>query len=65
VLTGTELLTVDEAVERIEAVTADDVGELARTHWRPDGLSAAAIGPSGEVIRAAVGRLAPELARAS
>ena len=65
VLTGTELLTVDEAVERIEAVTADDVRELAGTHWRPESLSAAAIGASGEVIRAAVGRLAPELARAS
>jgi predicted Zn-dependent peptidase len=65
VLTGTELLTVDETVERIEAVTADDVRELARTHWRPEALSAAAIGASGEVIRAAVGRLSPELARAS
>jgi predicted Zn-dependent peptidase len=65
VLTGTELLTVDETVERIEAVTADDVRELARTHWRPEALSAAAIGASGEVIRAAVGRLSAELARAS
>jgi predicted Zn-dependent peptidase len=65
VLTGTELLTVDETVERIEAVTADDVRELACTHWRPEALSAAAIGASGEVIRAAVGRLSPELARAS
>ncbi len=65
VLTGTELLTVDETVDRIEAVTADDVRELARTHWRPEGLSAAAIGASGDVIRAAVGRLSPELARAS
>jgi predicted Zn-dependent peptidase len=65
VLTGTELLTVDETVERIEAVTADDVRELARIHWRPEALSAAAIGTSGDVIRAAVGRLSPELARAS
>ena len=65
VLTGTELLTVDETVDRIEAVTADDVLELARAHWQPGALSAAAIGASGDVIRAAAGRLSPELARAS
>ena len=65
VLTGTELLTVDETVDRIEAVTADDVLDLARAHWQPAALSAAAIGASGDVIRAAVGRLSPELARAS
>ena len=65
VLTGTELLTVDETVDRIEAVTADDVLDLARAHWQPAALAAAAIGASGDVIRAAVGRLSPELARAS
>ena len=65
VLTGTELLTVDETVDRIEAVTADDILDLARAHWQPAALSAAAIGASGDVIRAAVGRLSSELARAS
>ncbi|HEX2504496.1 MAG TPA: pitrilysin family protein [Miltoncostaeaceae bacterium] len=65
VLTGTELLTVDETIARIEAVTAEDVRELAREHWQPGSLSAAAIGTSAETIRAAVGRLSPELARAS
>jgi predicted Zn-dependent peptidase len=64
VLTGTELLTVDELVERVEAVTADDVQALAREHWSPDGMSAAAIGPSGEAIRAAITHLSPELAAA-
>jgi predicted Zn-dependent peptidase len=64
VLTGTELLTVDELVERIEAVTAEDVRDLARGHWNPDAMSAAAIGPKGEVIRDAVTRLSPELAAA-
>jgi predicted Zn-dependent peptidase len=61
VLTGTELLTVDELVARIDAVTADDVVALAREHWRPEALSVAAIGPSGDAIRAAVGRLSPQL----
>jgi predicted Zn-dependent peptidase len=64
VLTGTELLTVDELVERIEAVTADDVQALAQEHWSPDAMSAAAIGPRGEVIRDAVTRLSSELAAA-
>jgi predicted Zn-dependent peptidase len=61
VLSGTELLTVDEVVERIEAVTTDDVQALAREHWRPEALSAAAIGPRGDAIREAIGRLSPEL----
>jgi predicted Zn-dependent peptidase len=61
VLTGTELLTVDELVDRIDAVTVDDVAALAREYWRPEGLSAAAIGPRGEAIRTAVGRLSPQL----
>jgi predicted Zn-dependent peptidase len=64
VLTGTELLTVDELVERIEAVTADDVQALAREHWSPDAMSAAAIGPKADVIRQAVTHLSPELAAA-
>ena len=65
VLTATELLTVDEIVSRVEAVTAEDVRDLAREHWQPQSLSAAAIGPRGELIRAAVARMSPELARAS
>lgn len=64
VLTETELLTVDELVERIEAVTADDVQALAREHWAPEAMSAAAIGPRGDLIRAAVTRLSPQLAAA-
>jgi predicted Zn-dependent peptidase len=64
VLTGTELLTVDEIVERVEAVTAEDVQALAREHWAPGAMSVAAIGPSGDAIRAAVEHLSPELAAA-
>ena len=55
VLTGTELLTIDEIIARVDAVTAEDVLELAREHWQPETMSAAAIGPEGDVIRAAVG----------
>ena len=65
VLTGTELLTVDETIDRIEAVTTGDILALAREHWQPERLSASAIGASGEVIRSAVAALSPDLARAS
>jgi predicted Zn-dependent peptidase len=65
VLTGTELLTVDEIVARVEAVTAEDVQALAREHWHPDAMSAAAIGPKGDAIRSAVAHLSPGLAAAS
>jgi predicted Zn-dependent peptidase len=61
-LTGSELLTLDEAVERVEAVTLDDVQALARDHWQPERLSAAAIGPSADLMRHGVERLAPALA---
>lgn len=64
VLTGTELLTVDELIERIDAVTAADVQELAASHWQPEQLSVAAIGPRADAIRTAVERLAPALVAA-
>jgi len=64
VLTGTELLTVDELVERIDAVTAADIQELAASNWQPDQMSVAAIGPDADAIRTAVERLAPELVAA-
>ncbi|MEQ8833228.1 MAG: pitrilysin family protein [Miltoncostaeaceae bacterium] len=61
-LTGTELLSVDEVIDRIAAVTAADVQELAAAHWQPEQMSVAAIGPRGDAIRAAVEHLSPALA---
>lgn len=61
VLSGTELLDVDELVERIEAVTADDVAALACEFWDPSGLSVAAIGPSSDAVREAAAQLSPRL----
>lgn len=65
VLSGTELLDVDEIIARVEAVTADDVLALAREFWDPSGLSIAAIGPRTEAVRAAAEHLAPELVEAA
>jgi predicted Zn-dependent peptidase len=63
-LTGGELLTVDELIERIAAVTADDVRDLAAGHWQPEQMSVAAIGPSAAAIEAAAGDLSPQLVAA-
>ncbi|MGI9111740.1 MAG: M16 family metallopeptidase [Gaiellaceae bacterium] len=60
-VTETELLSLDELIERIEAVAADDVGALAAELLRPDRLSAAGIGPSEARFRAAVQRVNPAL----
>jgi predicted Zn-dependent peptidase len=65
VLTETELLTVDEIIERVEAVTPEQVQELAQRYWLPERLSAAAIGPSAVAVRAALERFSPALAAAA
>jgi len=62
VLTGTELLTIDEIIERVEAVTVEDVRDLAEEFWQPDTMSAAAIGPRADAVRAGLDRLSPALA---
>lgn len=61
VVTDTELLTIDEIIARVEAVTADDLLALAREFWQPTSLSAVAIGPDADVIRRGVARLHPGL----
>lgn len=65
VLSGTELLDVDEIIARVDAVSADDILDLAREFWDPSCLSIAAIGPRTEAVRAAVAHLAPELVEAA
>ena len=60
-ITDTELLSLDELVARVEAVTADDVAEIAAELLRLDRLSAAGIGPSEARFRAAIERVNPAL----
>ena len=60
-ITGSELLSLEELVDRVDAVTADDVAALAAELLRPDRLSAAGIGPSEARFRAAVQRVNPAL----
>ncbi|HUP33434.1 MAG TPA: pitrilysin family protein [Gaiellaceae bacterium] len=61
VITGTDLLSLEELVERVEAVTAAEIAALAGELLRLDRLSAAGIGPSEARFRAAVQRVNPAL----
>ncbi|MCB0873057.1 MAG: insulinase family protein [Thermoleophilia bacterium] len=61
VVTDGELLTIDEVIERIEAVTADDIRDLADEFWRPERMSAAVIGPNEAAIHEGLGAFAPAL----
>jgi predicted Zn-dependent peptidase len=64
VLFGTPLLTLDELLEKVDAVTRDDVAELARELYVPDSLSAAAIAPGEDRFRAALAPVSEALAAA-
>jgi predicted Zn-dependent peptidase len=64
VLFGTPLLTLDQLIEKVDAVTSEDVAELARALYAPDSLSAAAIAPSEERFRSALAPVSEALAAA-
>jgi predicted Zn-dependent peptidase len=60
-ITDAELLSFERIIAEIESVDGDEVAELASLLLAPDRLSAAGIGPSEEVFRAAVERVNPAL----
>jgi predicted Zn-dependent peptidase len=64
VLFDTPLLTLDELLARVDAVTGDEVAELARDLYAPDSLSAAAIAPSEDRFRASLASVSEALAAA-
>ena len=64
VLTGVPLLSVDELIERIDAVTLEDVEALARELLDPARLSGAGIGAQPDVFHAALDPVCPALAAA-
>ncbi len=55
-LFGLPLLETDEVMERIDAVTLDDMRSLVDDLWAPGALSAAGIGPDEDAFRRAVER---------
>jgi predicted Zn-dependent peptidase len=54
VLAGAPLLSIDESLERIEAVTHEDLAALVAELWSPERLSAAGIGPDQEAFEEAL-----------
>ncbi len=64
ILFDTPLLTLDELLEKVDAITSEDVAELARELYAPDSLSAAAIAPDEDRFRAALAPVSGELATA-
>jgi predicted Zn-dependent peptidase len=65
VLADMPLLSVDDVVQRIDAVTLDDVLALARELYAPERLSAAGIGADEALYRRALGPVSPALADAA
>jgi predicted Zn-dependent peptidase len=63
-LAGLPLLSVDEIMERVDAVTHDDLVELARDLFAPERLSAAGVGADEAAFRAALEPVSPALAAA-
>ncbi|MDQ3678142.1 MAG: insulinase family protein, partial [Actinomycetota bacterium] len=61
VLGGLPLLSVDEVVERIEAVTLEDVSALTGELLAPERLSAVGIGNDEDAFRRALEPVVPEL----
>ena len=59
-LTGVPLLSLDELVERVDAVTLDDLSELAGL-FSVDRISAAGVGPDEESFVAALTPVSPDL----
>ena len=56
-VTGSEILSLDEIIERIDAVTAADVQSLAAELYEPGCLTAVAIGPEAKVFEASLDAL--------
>jgi predicted Zn-dependent peptidase len=63
-LMGVPLLTLDETLAKIDAVTLDDVSGLAAELLAPERLCAAGVGGDEELFRDAVGAVSPALAAA-
>ena len=65
VLTGLPLLSLDEVLDAIDAVTVQDVATLARDLYAPERLSAACVGADEKPFRAGLQHVHPQLAAAA
>jgi predicted Zn-dependent peptidase len=64
VMFDTPLYTLDEMLEKVDAVAVDDVAALSEELYDPDRLSAACIGRTEDLFRSAVAGIAEPLAAA-
>jgi predicted Zn-dependent peptidase len=64
ILFDVPLLSLDEMLERVDAVSAEEIAELAREFYDPARLSAACIGPEEDRFRSAVEAVSPGLVAA-
>ncbi len=62
VLAGAPLMSLDEVVTRIDAVSLADIAALVEELWAPDRLSAAGIGPEEDRFEEALAALEPAVA---
>jgi predicted Zn-dependent peptidase len=62
VLMDVPVLSLDEALAAVEAVTLDDLGELGRELYAPERLSAAGVGGDEDAFRGATEAVNPALA---
>jgi predicted Zn-dependent peptidase len=62
VLMGVPVLTLDEVLAALDAVTLDDVAKLAAELYAPERLSAAGVGASEDTFRAALAPVSEALA---
>ena len=65
VLMDTPLLSLDETIERLEAVTREDLERLAGELYPPTGMSVAAIGRDEGLFRSALAPVSAELVDAT
>jgi predicted Zn-dependent peptidase len=64
ILFDVPLLSLDEMLERVEQVTAEELAELAAEFYDPERLSAACIGPAEERFKEATASVSQALATA-
>jgi len=64
-VTDAELVSVEEAIRRLRAVSEEEIADVAAALFAPEGLSAAGIGPRESRFRAAIARANPALAERS
>jgi predicted Zn-dependent peptidase len=61
ILAGAPVLALDQLVQRIDAVSQDDVAALVEELWAPERLSAAGIGPDEALFDEALAGVGPAL----